>query len=63
MRQWYFYWNSIGQQALAQLEKQKLFQIPWGHHILIITKIKEKKEAIFYVCKTIENNWYINLQI
>lgn len=61
MRQWYFYWNSIGQQAVAQLEKEKLFQIPWGHHILIMTKIKEKKEAIFYIFKTIENNWSRNV--
>ena len=31
--------------------------IPWGHIIVIITKIKNFKEAIFYIEKTKENNW------
>jgi len=34
-----------------------MFQIPWGHHILIIQKIKNQKDALFYIEKTIENNW------
>lgn len=34
-----------------------LAQIPWGHHILILTKIKEKQTALFYIQQTIENNW------
>ncbi|MCX6278899.1 MAG: PDDEXK nuclease domain-containing protein [Bacteroidetes bacterium] len=34
-----------------------LFQIPWGHHILIIQKIKNAKEAYFYISETIANNW------
>ena len=48
--------NPIWQQAVAKLENQ-LFMIPWGHHILIIQKIKNVPEAIFYVQQTIENNW------
>lgn len=35
----------------------RLTLIPWGHHILIIQKIKNVHEALFYVRKTIENNW------
>jgi predicted nuclease of restriction endonuclease-like (RecB) superfamily len=31
--------------------------IPWGHNILIIQKIQNIEEAIFYIIKTIENNW------
>lgn len=31
--------------------------IPWGHHTTILRKIKDVKEAIFYINKTIENNW------
>lgn len=34
-----------------------LFQAPWGHHLLILKKIKNQPEAIFYVKETIENNW------
>lgn len=32
-------------------------QIPWGHITIIITKIKDIKEALFYIEKTKENNW------
>ena len=32
-------------------------QIPWGHNILIFTKSSDIKEALFYIQKTIENNW------
>ncbi|GHV10717.1 hypothetical protein FACS189491_00720 [Spirochaetia bacterium] len=54
IRQWYIYWSveTIGQQLVAQLG-----QIPWGHNLVIISKIKNQQEALFYVQKTIENNW------
>ncbi len=48
--------NSIWQQPVSKLQNQ-LFYIPWGHHILIIQKIKDITEAIYYVQQTIENNW------
>jgi predicted nuclease of restriction endonuclease-like (RecB) superfamily len=60
MKQWYLYWYkevSIVQQAVAQLEKSPIFQIPWGQNLLIISKAKSSEEALFYVQKTIENNW------
>ena len=44
------------QQLVGELENQ-LFNIPWGHHIMIFQKIKNVPEAIFYVQQTIENNW------
>jgi len=47
----------IGQQVVAQLKKQQIFQIPWGHHIQIFTKSKDVNESLFYIQKTIENNW------
>jgi len=34
-----------------------LSYIPWGHHILIITKCKSIEEALFYIQKTIEEGW------
>ena len=37
--------------------RNKLFQMPWGHHILIIQKIKIAEEAYFYINETIANNW------
>lgn len=42
---------------LANEFPQKLFLIPWGHHIQIFTKCKNVTEALFYINKTIENGW------
>ena len=32
-------------------------QIPWRHIVEILTKVKEFNEVLFYVRKTLENNW------
>lgn len=31
--------------------------VPWGHHIEILQSCKDVREAVFYVEKTIQNNW------
>lgn len=63
MKQWYLFFSKV-QQVVAQLEdktqKEKvnqIFQIPWGHNIVIVTKIKDSDEALFYAQKTIKNGW------
>lgn len=38
-----------------------LTQVPWGHHVLILSKSKNMKEARFYLTKTIENGWSRNV--
>jgi len=45
------------QQLADDFENHPIFQIPWFHHVQIITKCKSVKEALFYVQKTIENGW------
>ena len=35
----------------------KLSLIPWGHHVLLLKKVKDVHQALFYINKTIENNW------
>ena len=55
IRQWYLFYceeNEKGQQVVALLT-----QIPWGHNLHIITKLKKMDEALFYVQKTVENGW------
>jgi predicted nuclease of restriction endonuclease-like (RecB) superfamily len=54
----------IGQQAAAQFSNKMYFlsnpllvSVPWGHHMLLIDKIKEEEESFWYINKTIENNW------
>lgn len=37
---------------------EAIFRIPWGHHILILGKCADNKDkALFYVHKTLENQW------
>ena len=46
------------QQVADLLEMPESFgKIPWFHHILIISKTNNFNEAVFYINKTIENNW------
>ena len=47
--------NANRQQVVDDLEK--ICSIPWGHHILIMTKCENVEEALFYVQKTLENGW------
>lgn len=71
MKKWYLFYHQEFekvQQLVAQsssssksnsaIKIQSLIgQIPWGHNILIITKIKNIQEAFFYVQQTIQNSW------
>ena len=62
IRLWFRYWSEIGRQAVAQLDtpefvQQLVAKIPWGHNLLVIRKSADVSEALFYVQKTIENNW------
>lgn len=46
------------QQLADDLGMQIIFLIPWGHHMFLLDKCKGNQEkALFYVKKTIENNW------
>lgn len=52
IRQWYLFYKSQ-----FEFVPQAVAQIPWGHHRLIISKIKNTEEAIFYCKATLENGW------
>lgn len=42
----------------ANVIDDTIFRIPWGHHIQILTKSKgNRPKALFYVHKTLENQW------
>lgn len=44
------------EETFPQLEG--IFEIPWGHHKLILDKVKgDIKKALFYINQTIENGW------
>lgn len=49
--------NSQNCQQLVGKLQNGFFSIPWGHHILIMQRCKEMDKAMFYIRKTLENNW------
>lgn len=49
MKKWYLYWCEIVQQPVALFEQEELFQIPWGHNIVILTKLSSVEESIYYM--------------
>ena len=49
--------TQIGSSHSPQNNDIPIFQIPWWHNVVIITKTKNSDEALFYVQKTIQNNW------
>lgn len=68
LRRWYQFYNQQdakmgtscspnSKQVVLQLNKELLFQIPWGQNLVIISKCSSIEEALFYVNQTIENGW------
>lgn len=62
-----FYTKLFVQQPVGQIQstdteaikivQQLVGQIPWGHNILIFSNTENVEAALFYIQKTIENNW------
>jgi predicted nuclease of restriction endonuclease-like (RecB) superfamily len=52
IRQWYLFYSEH-----FEFVPQPVAQIPWGHNRLIISKIKEINQALFYAQATMENGW------
>jgi predicted nuclease of restriction endonuclease-like (RecB) superfamily len=53
--------QALGKMQNSSIVQQAVGQIPWGHHILIITKVKDYQQALFYLYETIKNNWSRNV--
>lgn len=50
-------------QPVAPIVPQLVGQIPWGHHLQIITKCKDIDEALFYIAQTTQHNWSRSLLV
>jgi predicted nuclease of restriction endonuclease-like (RecB) superfamily len=44
-------------QAVRQLDLLPIFSIPWGHNILLLQKLKDADERLWYASKVIEHGW------
>src|SRR5680860_272600 len=55
MKKWFEFYSveNTGYEKVQQV----VGQIPWGHNLVIVSKSKSYREALFYCEKTIENNW------
>lgn len=47
----------LGAQNKSPIVPQVVGQLPWGHLKILISKIKENKECLFYMQETISNSW------
>jgi predicted nuclease of restriction endonuclease-like (RecB) superfamily len=54
MRAFYLAYEKVAQ-AVRLLEKLPILQIPWGHNIVLIAKIKDVEERLWYAEQTIGN--------
>jgi predicted nuclease of restriction endonuclease-like (RecB) superfamily len=55
IRRWYlFYSNDL---QIAKQAATQLFLVPWWHNVIIVSKCETTAEALYYLQKTIENNW------
>lgn len=43
--------------------QQAVGQLPWGHNLVLLTKLKSPAERLFYAQKTIANNWSRNILV
>lgn len=62
IKRWFSFYSTEASQIRHQVGDEfempdKFAYIPWRHHVEIITKCHSIKEALFYIDKTIENNW------
>ncbi len=61
MRQWRRFYDGMIDETNRQQLVAELSQIPWGHHIVLISKCKNQQVAKFYLTKTKEFGWSRNV--
>ena len=50
--------EQIRPQLVGEITESELFSVPWGHHRLILDRCHgDVGKAVFFVRKTIQNNW------
>lgn len=48
-------------QPVAQPESSRLWLIPWGHHALLLEKVKDPEDRVWYMQQTIQHGWSRNV--
>jgi len=47
----------------AEIVQQAVGQLPWGHNLVLLSKLKTQAEREWYAAKAIENNWSRNVLV
>lgn len=47
----------------AEIVQQAVGQLPWGHNLVLLSKLKTQAERQWYAAKTIEHNWSRNVLV
>lgn len=56
MRAFYLSYEKVSQ-TVKQFEELPIAQVPWGHNVILVTKIKDTEERLWYAHMTIEEGW------
>jgi len=57
MKRFYLFYAGFTNRQQVVDDLERMYSVPWGHHILFFTKCNGIEEALFYAQKTIENGW------
>ena len=55
--------QSVGQFQPDPIVQQLLDKLPWGHHCVLLDKLKTREEREWYLRKSIEHNWSRNILV
>jgi predicted nuclease of restriction endonuclease-like (RecB) superfamily len=47
----------------GEFVQQLLDKLPWGHHCVLLDKLKTREERVWYLRKAIEHNWSRNILV
>ena len=47
----------------AEFVQQAVGQLPWGHNLVLLSKLKTELERRWYAAKAIEHNWSRNVLV
>ena len=53
-------WPDFQDESIVQ---QAVGQIPWGHNLVLLSKVKDREQRLLYVQKTIEHGWSRNVLV
>ena len=51
----------VQQRYAARMDEDLLWRIPWGHHALLIEKVKDVSTRLWYMRQTLEQGWSRNI--